>query len=73
MSDCELNNLTQMKSDFIISKLPPITDVPIVNFMDTLKQIETAYNSNFPPWLIIVITICSILVASLLLTLLIHL
>ena len=71
MSNFGLNNLTQMKSNFILSKLPPITDVPIVNFMDTLKQIDNACNNSFPPWLIIVITICSILVASLLLILLI--
>ena len=62
-----------MKSTFILSKLPHITDVPIVDFVDSLKQIDNADNNIFPLWLIIVITICSILVASLLLTLLIHL
>ena len=65
-----LNNPTQMKSDFILSKLPTNTNVPIVDFMDNLKQIDNVYN-NSPPWLIIIITICSILVASLMLILLI--
>ena len=37
MSNFGLNNVTQAKSDFILSKLPPIRDTPIVNFMDTLK------------------------------------
>ena len=62
-----------MKSDFILSKLPPITDVPIVDFMDTLKHIDNEYNNNFPLWLSMVFTICSMLVASLLMALLIHL
>ena len=71
MSDFVLNNLTEMKINFILSKLPPITDVHIVNYLNTLKHIDNAYNSNFPLYLIIVIAICSILVASLLVALLI--
>ena len=48
MSDFLLNILIQTKSDFILSNLLPITDVPIVDFMDTLKQIDNACNNNFP-------------------------
>ena len=59
ISNFGLNNLTQMKSNFILSKLLPITDVPIVNFMDTLNHIDIEHNNNYPLWLIIVITICS--------------
>ena len=73
MSDFGINSLTQMKSDFILSTLPPITDVPIVDFMDTLKHIDNEYSNNFPFWLIIVMTICSILGASFLMALLIYL
>ena len=73
MSNFGLNNLIQTKSDFILSKLPPITDVPIVDFMDTLQHIDNEYNNNFPLWLTMVITICSILVSCLLMALLFHL
>ena len=54
MSNFGLYNLTQMKSNFILSKLPPIEDVPIIDFMDTLKHIDNEYNKKFPLWLIIV-------------------
>ena len=51
--------------------MPPIADVPITDFMDTLKHIDNKYNNNFPLWPIIVITICFILVLSLLMALLV--
>ena len=47
MSNFGLNSLTETKSDFILGKLPSITDVPIVYFMDTLKHIDNKYNNNF--------------------------
>ena len=57
MSNSGLNNVTQMKSNFILlvpkCKLSPTTDVPIVDFMDTLKPIDNAYNNNFPLWCIL--------------------
>ena len=62
MSHFGLNNLTQRNSDIILNKLPHITDVPIVIFMDTLKHIDNKYSNNFPLWLIMVNTICSIIV-----------
>ena len=71
MSHSGLHNLAKTKSNYILSKLPPITDVPIVNFMDSPKHIDNEYNNIFHLLLITVITICSILVASLLTALLI--
>ena len=65
MSDFGLHNLTQMK--------PPITDVPIVIFMDTLKYIDNEYSNYSTLWLIIAIIICFILDASHLMSPLIHL
>ena len=62
-----------MKSEFFLSKLPPITDVPIVNFMTTLEEIDNEYNKTFPLWLTIIITVGSTLVAVPLVFLLIHL
>ena len=63
MSNFKLFNLTKTKSYIILSNLPPITNVPIVNFMQTLDEIDNEYNKLFLPWLLTVITICSTLVA----------
>ena len=60
-----------MKSDFVLKRLPPITDVPIVEFMKTLNNIYSEYNNTFLLWLTIVIVICSVIVASFLIYLLI--
>ena len=49
MSDFWLDNLTKMKSDFELNKLPTITDGPIVVFMKTLKSMNNEYNNTFPP------------------------
>ena len=49
MSDFGLTNLTE--SDFYLSKLPPMTDVPIVSFMNTLEEIDNEYNEAF--WLLV--------------------
>ena len=64
MFDFKLTILTKTESDYILSKMPQITDVQIVCFMCKLDEIDNAYNKSFLLWLIIVITICSILVAS---------
>ena len=40
MSNFKLPTLTKTNSDFFLSKLPPITDVPIVSFMKTLDEID---------------------------------
>ena len=37
ISDFKLMNLTKTKSNFILIKLPPLTNAPIVNFMQTLE------------------------------------
>ena len=47
MSAFGLTNLMKMKSNFILSRLFPITDVPIVNFMTTLEEINDEYNITF--------------------------
>ena len=60
-----LANLTKMKLDFFLSKLPPVTDVPIVNFINTLEEIDSEYNKASPLWIIAVITVCSTVVARL--------
>ena len=60
-----------MKSDFILKKLSPITDVPIVEFMETSSSIDSIeYNNTFPIQLTIVIVSCFVIVASLLMYLL---
>ena len=62
-----LTNLNKMKCDCILGKLSPITYVPIVDFMQSLQktpQNNSEYNKTSPLWLIIVITVCSILVVS---------
>ena len=53
MSSVRLDNLTKKKSDFVLYKLPPITDVPIAEFMKTLNKLMStiipspmANNSN---------------------------
>ena len=56
MSYVKLTNLTQVKSNFIICKLPPVTNVPIVGFMNQLEEIHNEYKS-FSFWVIIVIAI----------------
>ena len=48
MSDFGLNNLAQMRSDFILSKWSTIRDLPNVDLMKTLKQIDNAYNHTLP-------------------------
>ena len=42
------NSLAHMKSNFILNKLPPITDVPIVDFMDTLNHIDNEKKPEAP-------------------------
>ena len=46
-----------------------ITYVPIVSFMQTLDAIAREYHKWFPLWLIIFITVCSMLVDSFLIVL----
>ena len=38
MSDLKVPKLTMNKSKFILNKLPPITNVPIVSFMETPEE-----------------------------------
>ena len=47
-----------MKSDFILSKLLPIMDGPIIDFMTTPEETDHEYNKTFPLLLIIAITVC---------------
>ena len=47
MSNLGLANL-KMKSDFVLSKVPPIKDAPIVHFMDALEEMDNRYNKVLP-------------------------
>ena len=40
VSDFELTKMTKVKSDFPLSKFPPITHVSIVSFMEILIEID---------------------------------
>ena len=64
MSDFKLTNISTVISDLILSKLPAISNVPIVSFMQILDKIDNEYYKSFPLWLITVTTICFTLVAS---------
>ena len=48
MEDFRLTNLMKTKSDFVLSKLPPMTDVIIVDFMTTHEEIDNYYNKHSP-------------------------
>ena len=45
-SDFKLTNIAKVKSNFILHKLPPVTDVSIVNFMEKLDKIDNEYNKS---------------------------
>ena len=63
MLEFKLANITKEKYDSIPSKLPPITDIPTVDFMQTLDKIDNEY-SSFSLLLIIVVSIFVMLTAS---------
>ena len=48
MSDFKLTNIPKVKYNFILCKLPPITDVSIFGFMQKLDKIDNEYNKSFP-------------------------
>ena len=64
MSNYKFTNLTKTKPNFGFSKLPPITNVPIFSFMKTLEETANEYSKSFVLWLIMAITLCSMLGAS---------
>ena len=43
MADFGLTNLLKTKSHFVLSRLPPKTDVPIDDFMITLEEIDGVF------------------------------
>ena len=59
-----MSHFKPIKSQFIISKLPPIKNVPIIHVLDQLEETDNKYNKPYPLWLITIITISSKLVAS---------
>ena len=47
MSCFNLTNITKVKSDSILSKLPQVTDVPITSCMQKLEETDNEYNESF--------------------------
>ena len=50
MSDFNVTNQTKVKSHFIINKISPIINVPLVCFLDELEDINNVYNKTLPLW-----------------------
>ena len=49
MSEFKLTNLTGAKAQVVISKLLPITNVPIINSINKLEEIDNEYNNFLLP------------------------
>ena len=64
MSESKFTVITKVIPDPILSKLPTITDAPIISIMEKLDEINNTYSKSFPHWLIIIITVSSTLVAN---------
>ena len=65
MSDFVLMTPNKNEIYFVLNKVTPITEVPIVDLMYTLEEIENEYNEPLSLYVIIFMTVGSTVVEAL--------